>query len=100
MYTLGGFSSTPNLPALAGSGSVEKKRKEPALKNGKHHRTQERMAVIMIYEKFPEMSGEGDAEKLWCLGTALAKYFFYDMADAVANIYGFSSYKYRKKDLL
>lgn len=75
----------------------EKKRKEPSLANGKRHDSQERMVAIMIYEKFPELDAYEDVEKLHILGNTLAKYYFYDMADAVNNVYGFVQRRERKK---
>lgn len=78
---------------------LAKKRKEPALKNGKRHNTQERIAAIMLYQKFPEIDGYGDTEKLSYLGNTLAKYFFYDSGDIIANVYGFPVYKSEKKDI-
>ena len=75
----------------------EKKRKEPSLANGKKHDSQERMAAIMIYEKYPELDFAGDVEKLHILGNTLAKYYFYDIADGVNDVYGFVQRKGRKK---
>ncbi|MCI7812177.1 MAG: hypothetical protein SO016_00385 [Lachnospiraceae bacterium] len=81
----------------AGYDRFEKKRKENALKSGRHHKMQERVAAIMIYAKYPELDLWGDAEKLQVLGSTMAKYFFYDMADAVANGYGFPMFESKKK---
>lgn len=77
----------------------EIRRKEPALKNGKRHDSQDRMAAIMIYEKNPELDIYEDAKNLQFLGNTLAKYFFYDMSDALSNVYGFSQKKEEKKRL-
>lgn len=76
----------------------EKRRKEASLKNGKKHDSQERIAVLMIYEKYPELDCFDDTKSLELLGNTLARYFFYDMADAVINVYGFVSVKDEKKD--
>ncbi len=74
----------------------EKTRKEPALKNGKRHKSQERIAAIMIYERFPEIDLSDDTEKLHLLGNTLAKYFFFDLADSIGEAYGFPQYKDKK----
>ena len=75
----------------------EKRRKEPALKNGKRHDSQERLAAIMIYEKYPEIDLFDDASSLQLLGNILARYFFYDMSDAISEVYGFPQYRDTKK---
>ena len=75
----------------------EKRRKEPALLNGKKHDSQERMAAIMIYEKYPEIDIFGDIGSLHLLGNTLAKYFFYDISDAISDVYGFSQARENKK---
>ena len=75
----------------------EKRRKEPALANGKKHDSQERMAAIMIYEKYPEIDVFGDISSLHLLGNTLAKYFFYDISDAISDVYSFSQAKENKK---
>ena len=75
----------------------EKRRKEPALANGKKHDSQERMAAIMIYEKYPEIDIFGDISSLHLLGNTLAKYFFYDISDAISDVYSFSQTKENKK---
>lgn len=72
-------------------------RKSPSLKNGKKHDSQDRIAAIMIYEKYPEIDMFDDKESLQLLGNTLAKYFFYDMSDVVCEVYGFPLYKDSKK---
>ena len=71
----------------------EKERKEPALKNGKRHSSQDRIAAIMIYEKYPEIDPFDDKNNLYLLGNTLAKYFFYDISDAISIVYSFPQYK-------
>jgi len=78
----------------------EKRRKEPALKNGKRHDSQDRIAAIMIYEKYPEIDLYHDAKRLQLLGNTLGKYFFYDMADGINEVYGFQQYSGEKKETL
>ena len=75
----------------------EKRRKEPALLNGKRHDSQERIATIMIYEKYPEIDLFDDTSNLHLLGNIFAKYFFYDISDAISNVYGFTQMRENKK---
>lgn len=75
----------------------EKARKEPALKNGKKHDSQDRMAAIMVYEKYPEIDTFDDTSSLYLLGNTLARYFFYDISDAICDVYGFPRYRENKK---
>ncbi len=75
----------------------EKARKEPALKSGKKHDSQDRMAAIMIYEKYPEIDPFDDTSSLYLLGNTLARYFFYDISDAICDVYGFPQYRENKK---
>lgn len=65
-------------------------RKKPALKTGRRPMLQERLTVVTIYQRHPEINIYNDWEKLNNLGNVLAKYFFYDMCDAVANAYGYA----------
>ena len=74
----------------------EKLRKKPALKSGKKRRVQERVAAIMIYEKYPEIDLFDDTESLHLLGNTLAKYFFYDMSDVISEVYGFPQFRDQK----
>lgn len=75
----------------------EKLRKEPSLKNGKKHDAQDRLAAVMIYEKHPELDVSDDTESLHLLGNTLARYFVYDISDAISEVYGFPMYKDKKK---
>lgn len=75
----------------------EKARKEPALKSGKRHGSQDRIAAIMIYEKYSEIDIFDDITSLFLLGNTLGKYFFYDISDAISDVYGFPQYKNNKK---
>ena len=67
----------------------EKLRKEPALKCGKKHDLQDRMAVIMIYTRYPELDVYNDTQVVHSLGMTMARYFFYEMSDIVGNAYDF-----------
>lgn len=75
----------------------EHQRKEPALKNGKKHDSQERIAAIMIYEKYPEIDLFNDMDTLHMLVNTLARYYFYDISDAIGETYGFPQYRDTKK---
>lgn len=75
----------------------EKIRKDPALKNGRKHDSQNRIATIMIYERYPEIDLFDDMENLRLLGNTLAKYHFYDISDAISEVYGFPVYRDGKK---
>lgn len=75
----------------------EKVRKESSLKSGKKHDSQDRIAAIMIYEKYPEIDSFDDVENLYLLGNTLAKYFFYDISDVICEVYGFPQYRDNKK---
>ncbi len=74
----------------------EKVRKTTVTKNGKWHKSQERIAAIMIYERYPEIDLHDDTDKLHLLGNILAKYFFFDMSDAISEAYGFPQYRDKK----
>ncbi len=71
----------------------EKKRKESFLENKRRHKMQERLAAIVIYEKYPEMDLYGDKEKLFLLGDTMARYLIYDISDAIGEVYGFPLYR-------
>lgn len=75
----------------------EQLRKTAALKNGKRQEFQERIAVHMIYAKCPELVSEEDLEQMCLFGNTLAKYFFYDVADVLAEVCGYPQY-YEKKN--
>lgn len=75
----------------------EKLRKTSFLENRKRNKDQDRIVAIMIYEKYPEIDIYGDSIKLKNFGNTLGKYFFYDMADSIANVYGFSEFKEQRK---
>ena len=75
----------------------DKIRKEPAV-NGEKRRVQERLANIMIYEKYPEIDVFEDMERLLSLGNTLARYLFFDIADAICEVYDFPLYKDKEKD--
>ena len=59
-------------------------------------RDRERIAAIMIYEKFPELNKLGDKDLLLHMGSVLAKNYFYRMYDALCHVYDFPLYKHKK----
>ena len=63
----------------------ERLRRQPALYQGRHHEMQERLAAVMIYQRCPEMNRRGDWERLQYLNNVVAKYYFFDLIDAVAE---------------
>lgn len=71
----------------------EKKRKESPLRNRRRHESQERVIVISIYEKYPELDLFDDKRRLYLLGNTMAKYFFYEISDVISEVYGFLSYR-------
>ncbi len=77
---------------------LEKHRRKPPFQNGKRHDSQERIAAIMIFTKYPEINIYDDATVLYSLNNVLAKYFFFDMVDAISNVYGFIPFKPQKKE--
>ena len=74
----------------------EELRKQPALKCGKKHDSQDRMAAIMIYSKYPEVDLYDDSNSLLLLGNTLARYYFYDISDVICEVYGFPLYREKK----
>ena len=83
---------------LDGFEEYENKRKTAALLNGRKHEAQDRVAVIMLYEKYPEIDLFGDTDRLHTLGNTLAKYFFYDISDVIRDVYGFPQSRKKEKD--
>ncbi len=75
----------------------EKKRKTPFQEGGRRHNSQDRLAAISIYEKYPELDLWDDKNTLYLLGNTLAKYFFYDISDVICEVYGFPQYRDSQK---
>jgi len=67
--------------------------RKPALKSGKEHNAQGRLAAHMIFYKFPELDVFNDLESLCLLGNTYAKYLFIGMVDVVSEVYDFSQKK-------
>lgn len=76
-----------------GFNEYEKKRRESVLKTGRRHESQDRIAAVSIYERYPELDLFDDKRRLYLLGNTMAKYFFYAISDVVSEVYGFSSYR-------
>jgi hypothetical protein len=87
-------ASVANLFVMAMTGdraaydSFVEKRNEHVLKSG-NHRMKEKIAMLMIYEKYPAIDTENNINDIFTLGATLGKYFFFDMSDAVAVAYDF-----------
>lgn len=75
----------------------EKKRHTPALKNGKKHDSQDRVIVMILYEKYPEIDKYGDIEGVHSFGYGAGRYVLYDLADVITEVYGFEQYREPKK---
>ena len=74
----------------------EKLRKQ--LVNDKKHESQDRINLLMLYNKHPEIDKYDDIEKVLLLGNTLGKYLFYDISDAIAHVYGFVQEKPQKRE--
>ena len=76
--------------------AFEKARKGRPESFEKYHKSQERICALMIYSKFPELATLDDDEIIDKFGNTLSKYFFFDMSDAICEVYGFPKYKESK----
>ena len=74
-----------------------KMRREFNPRSSQSHDVQYRISAIMIFEKYPEIDVFDDAKNLYCLGNTLARYFFYDIFDAVCEVYNFPLYQSEQK---
>lgn len=86
------FEDTANGKKIAFE-KFDKKRKESAVKSSKHHKSQDRICVIMISRRFPELFNEEDIDVIYKLGDTLSKYLFFDICDVICETYGFPTYK-------
>lgn len=59
-------------------------------------RCQERIAAMSIFELNSEINKSNEFRELFQLGNTLAKYFFYDLSDCIAAVYGFVANKPKK----
>ncbi len=67
----------------------------------KDYRCPERIAVIMIYRKYPEIDKFDDTSLIYSMGSTLSRHFFYDIGDIISDVYNFVPYtaeENRKKD--
>ncbi|MBR1736942.1 MAG: hypothetical protein IJ736_08005, partial [Firmicutes bacterium] len=74
----------------------ESLRRESFSPTCKRSQQQDRIAAIMIFEKYPEIDIYNDKENLYLFEKTLSKYFFFDMSDAICDVYGFPMYRDRK----
>ena len=69
-------------------------RKEYVLKGllDKRKGLHERVLAITLYEMYPELDTEGDKNHIWQFGNVYARFFIFDLADAVFAVYGLSKH--------
>ena len=58
----------------------------------KEYRCPERIAVIMLYRKYPEIGKTDDEERIYSMGNILSRHFFYDISDIISDVYNFVPY--------
>lgn len=75
----------------------EAARKRIVLKNNKKHYLQERLALIMLYVKYPVIGINNSIDDVYLLGNTLSKYLFYEISDVISEVYGFPQYRYKNK---
>lgn len=68
------------------------------LVNDKKHESKDRVNLLMLYNKHPQIDNHNDMEKVLLLGNTLSKYLFYDISDAIAHVYGFVQEKPQKRE--
>lgn len=66
-------------------------RKKSLLKSGRKHSSQERIAMLTIYANYPEIDVFEDIQQIYLFGDTFARYFFFDMADAIQEVYSATS---------
>lgn len=71
----------------------EKKRKEPLMRSGEMFKVQERLAILMIYAKHPEIDIHDDLERMMNFSNTFMKYCLYDISDAIRLAYKFPKYR-------
>lgn len=77
--------------------AFEKARREPVLKNGIRFYFLERLLLLMIYEKYPEIDAFGDTDNLFQLSDALARHFLFEICNVICEVYGFPQYRDKKQ---
>lgn len=76
----------------------ENLRKGSALSNGKKYDTQERIALLMIFENNPYLDIDGEKKRLHQLGNTYARYYLLDVSEIIADVYGYRSEDDGKRD--
>ena len=66
----------------------------PEKRKGLH----ERALAITLYEMYPELDIGGDKAHIWQLGNVYARFFVFDLADAIAAAYGLPKYRMSGKE--
>lgn len=74
----------------------EAARKRIILKNIKKEYSKERLALIMLYVKYPVIGINNSIDDVYLLGNTLSKYLFYEISDVISEVYGFPQYKDKK----
>ncbi|OOO00607.1 MAG: hypothetical protein ATN35_06425 [Epulopiscium sp. Nele67-Bin004] len=69
------------------------------IKDGyKKHDDPYRLLLLAIYHKYPEIDLFDDLSKIFQFGGIFSKYFFYDFADTISDVYGFVSLRNKKQN--
>ena len=72
-------------------------RHTPALKNGKKHDSQDRVIVMILFEKHPEIDIYSDLESVHSFRYGIGRFVLYDISDAITDVYGFPQHREAKK---
>lgn len=75
----------------------EIKRHQSALKCGKKHDSQDRVIVMVLFEKYPEIDVYDDLQNVHSFGYGIGRFVLYDFADAITDVYGFPQQREQKK---
>ncbi|MBR2527472.1 MAG: hypothetical protein IKE58_03235 [Blautia sp.] len=65
-------------------------RKAVQPRNTRRHRSQGRILAIMLFERYPELNRQDDADLVFGMGDTLGKYLVDDISDAICHVYGFA----------
>ncbi|MBQ8798695.1 MAG: hypothetical protein IJZ55_03905 [Lachnospiraceae bacterium] len=76
----------------------EKLRKSAALSSGKKYDTQDRIALLMMFENSPYLDFDEAMQQLHQLGNTYAHYYLIDVSDILADVYGYRTEESDKKN--
>lgn len=65
----------------------------PAVVSGQKYRVRERLTIVMLFVKYPELNLFGDSEILLNFNNTFSRYALYDVEDSIAYVYGFKRKK-------